>query len=537
MGPGQRGGAAGGRVGVRPSVPPAWAAATLVAAASLAGCAGGGPWPSAPQVPDPPGLPAPPGPRAGGTAPAAAWGPWRPGPPRVLGDPRTSGLPRWPGAFEAAPIRAYDFDGDGDLEVTAHANDTFVYVFDAATGLVLARWTTTYPPGWNVGQVLNAAEPARLSAGEAPSVVVANPAASVGVWTLRGAQSGGELRFERRWEAQMPWLGPVQGQDARSVLADLDGDGSLELVVHTEGVGAHALRSDGGFLWSLRVEGGNAAPAVGDLDGDGRPEVVLASDQGVVTVVEGATGRVLWRFDAARHAPWPASIPVAPTLAELDGAPPLEVVFTTRDAHDPGRWDQNHLTVFAVRGRDGAAELVWQRRPAWAAPLSTTHLAAVDVDGDGRPELLGMDWNTLGHLPGNWERTGPAHAFALSATGEERWVRELDAWWSNKDLAVADVDADGRLEVVANGARLGLDGLWALDAATGKPEAFVPVAPWKVARGPVLADLGGDGTMQLLLSVVAEGTPERGSLLVFDLGVAWRAPWPGAPPGPQEVGP
>ncbi|HEV8361530.1 MAG TPA: FG-GAP-like repeat-containing protein [Candidatus Thermoplasmatota archaeon] len=450
---------------------------------------------------------------------------------RVLGDPAESGLAAWPGGIDAVPPVAYDFDGDGVREVVVHSNDTSVYVFRADTGRAVARFTTSYPEGWYIERILNGVAVAPLAPGEPASIVVANHAARVSAWRFDPAHSTADrFAFERRWETALPALAGAASMDARPVLADLDGDGRLEIVVQTEEEGVYALRGNGSILWKQAIGGGNAEPTVADLDADGKPEAIFASDDGRVTVLEGRTGKFLWTFDAKGVAPGPASIPVAPTVADLDGELPLELLLVARDAHDADDFGNDHVTVIAVRGEGGDGELVWSFRPAWAAPLSYTHLAAVDVDGDGSPEVLGMDWNTIGHFPGAWERVGEGHAFALRADGTELWKRPLDSWWSNKDVAVADLDRDGALEVLANGALEGRDGLWALDARTGEPRAFLSADPWKVQRGPALVDLFGRGTTQLLLSVVPADEPGTGAILVYDLGAVADAPWPGHPP-------
>lgn len=494
--------------------------------------------PPAPAPPTPP--PPPPEPPANDSDddvaldPAGA-GDWAARLELTLGAPATSGLGAWTPDFDAAPLALFDFDGDGLKEVVAHGNDSRVYVFHSKTGEVLARLNTTIPDGWGVERVLNAAAVGRLAPGQPPSIVVTNPAAFVAAWRYAPtANATGDFpwAFEKLWERHLPEL-PDSGapsMDAAPALADLDGDGELEVVLQTESVGVFALRGDGTTMWSLAIGGGNAEPVVGDVDDDGEPEVLFASDAGILTAVEGRTGKIEWGFEAFQHAQAPASIPVGPTIADLDGKAPPEMLFAARDAHDTRDYANDHVTFLAIHVDAGTPKLVWKYRPLWAAPLAYAHLAVADVTGDGRPEVFGIDWNTIGHVPGEWQRTGPAHVFSLSHDGKERWMREVEAWWSNKEVAIADVDGDGAYEVLVNGPRSGRDGLWAFDARTGRAERFLPVAPWKVERGPQLADLWGQGTIQLLLSVRPVDDARRGGILVFDLEKPWDAPWPGAPP-------
>src|SRR5436309_962789 len=62
-------------------------------------------------------------------------------------------------------------------------------------------------------------------------------------------------------------------------LADLDGDGRLELVVGSDRL--YAFRPDGTVLPGFPVAASGyfaSSPLVDDLDGDGRPEIAVGSD-------------------------------------------------------------------------------------------------------------------------------------------------------------------------------------------------------------------------------------------------------------------
>ena len=454
---------------------------------------------------------------------------WQPKQLAALGDPATSGLPDWTPQFDTA-VKAYDFDGDGVDELVAQANDTNVYVFRAISGHVLAVIPTTTPPAWHIERVLNAVEVGVLRPGEPPSLVITSHAAYVSAWRFDPAKSDAmQFTFERQFNRRMTECHSSPGMDAKAAVGDLEGDGNLEIVVQTEETGFYALRADGTTLWKQCWSGGNSAPVIADLDGDGKNEVIVASDSGFVSVLAGATGAPIWTYDATQEGITPASISVSPTVADLDGIPPLEVLFTARNAPAKQDFAADHMAIFAVHQNPTTyqAELMWMRQPDWANPLSYTRLIVDDVDGDGSPDIFGMDWNTIGHIPGDWERLGPAHLFRLNAAGEDVWVREMDTWWSNQDIALVDLEGHGALSILANGPGGPYDGLWRMSAATGAAEAFLPLADWKMLRGPQLFDLRHDGSMQLVLPVIPTEGPTRGTLLVLDLGVPYNSPAPG----------
>ena len=451
----------------------------------------------------------------------------------ALGNPSSTGLDEWTPPFDSKP-KAIDIDGDGRSEIVALGNDSKVHVFDSSSGRVLARLQTTLVPGWYIDHVLNGVEAGALTPGDPVSLIVANSAAYVAAFRfVPGSSTSDAFEFEKVWERRLNGCNPQPSMDSKPVLADLDRDGTFEVLLQTEEVGVFALRSDGSTLWKQCWSGGNADPVADDLDGDGKPEAIFAADNGFVTVLEGATGAVKWTYDARTAGITPASISVAPTVAELDGKAPKELVFTARNAPspDPSQFTSNHMAIIAVHasketGWEGQA--LWVRQPDWANPLSYTHIVARDVDGDGKTDLFGMDWNTIGHFPGNWERLGDAHAFRLDNEGNDVWVHSIDTWWSNKDIAVADADGDGELDVLVNGPYVGQDGIWILSTESGKPSAFLPAGGWKVLRGPQLVELSEGGKVQLVMPVEpVDPTDRRGSILVIDLGVDFDPSWAG----------
>lgn len=447
----------------------------------------------------------------------------------ILGDPATSGLDRWPGFFQAG-IVDYDIDGDGVKEIIAHSGDRKVYVFDSQTGHALAVLKTHYPPAWYVQQVTNAPSVGVLEPGDPPSIVIGNHASYVSAWRFMPDESTSKrFVFDKTWEVRTDRCYRSPGMDARPVLGDLTGDGRMEILVQTEEMGLFALGSDGSTLWSQCWSGGNGAPVIVDMDGDGDLDTVWASDSGFLSVLEGATGDPLWTFNARDHGIHPASVPVSPTVADLDGDGVLEVLFIARHApeDDPEKYDDFRMGIFAVHQspKTWQPEVVWKLQPEWANPISYTQLVVHDVDDDGIPDIFGMDWNTIGHRPGDWERLGPGNAFRLTAEGEVVWVREVDAWWSNKDIAIADMDGDGEQDLVVNGPRAGVDGLWRLDPATGASLGFLGTPGWKLHGGPLFLDLRGDGAMQVAYRATAEGGQEgRGGILLYELDTKYDAP-------------
>ena len=140
----------------------------------------------------------------------------------------------------------------------------------------------------------------------------------------------------------------IEGAMADPVVADLDGDGIQEVLFSSNDGRVHAFWLDRTEHGSWPYSGYSAAegvyrfaspPVVADLDGDGQAEVLFASwpqkTNGMIGKLQilDSTGHSLWAI--ALPAWWGGGSPAwngalaAPTLADIDGDPELEIVVNT----------------------------------------------------------------------------------------------------------------------------------------------------------------------------------------------------------------
>src|SRR5262245_38305939 len=138
--------------------------------------------------------------------------------------------------------------------------------------------------------------------------------------------------------------------DASVALADLDGDGKLEVLAADSSTGElFCLDGGGQLLWKYKLPSStDSPPAVADLEGDGKPEIVVgtmtAGDrQGRVIALDPRTQKEMW------SAKIPGHVQSEPVLVDLNGDGKLDVVVTNwlGDKH-----------VYALNGRDGS--LLWK---------------------------------------------------------------------------------------------------------------------------------------------------------------------------------
>jgi len=271
-------------------------------------------------------------------------------------------------------------------------------------------------------------------------------------------------------------------------VADVNGDGLLEVVFGSDDQHIYALRgSDGVVAWSFETDGPvRSSPVACDINGDGVMEVVAGSDDSNVYALNGVDGRVVWETRCE------GPVRSAPAIADIDCDGLLEIVVTGQDS-----------SVYAMDGRTG--ELIWQssHRGSRSRALVQSAPCLVDLDGDGKMEIV----------------TGSAsgHILIFNPDGSLRLKRDFEAPSFNASVAAGDANGDGRIEIVAcsdNGCvyMVGSDGggLWSRVVGTA------------IRSPPALADVDGDGRMEILVYVSQEiGTDGKLACLDAEGNIMW----------------
>ena len=208
-----------------------------------------------------------------------------------------------------------------------------------------------------------------------------------------------------------------------AALADLDGDGSLEIIVGADmdfGNGANnppINLAPGGILWVFRSNGADfpgwprhvsnevlwSSPAIADLNNDGSLDIVIGTGENF----GGPGGRFLYAIDRNGNAlpGWPVAMPGAtmgsPAIADLNGDGALEVATQTSDGS----------VVFVTR--DGVRRVQVCNR---SFGQCTTQLnmdggvSVADINGDGTLDVVTateQDMKVLNGKTGALEYSNP----------------------------------------------------------------------------------------------------------------------------------
>ena len=211
--------------------------------------------------------------------------------------------------FQASPL-LYDITGDGALDVLVGSMDYYFYAFDGPTGTII--WKSDI-----FGHFVRASSPLGDidKDGEMDIVVVDNHA---------------EVRLYDAKLGTLKWTTDIgHGVEATPVLADVDGDDFLEIILFTIGEGnisgdAVVLNHDGSELWRSSTHTYfYTSPTVLDIDGDGLLDIIGGdSNDHEIVAYKGTDGAILWETELPDSV-W-SQAPL--DLADIDSDGEIEVI-------------------------------------------------------------------------------------------------------------------------------------------------------------------------------------------------------------------
>ena len=416
-------------------------------------------------------------------------------------------LPGWPVENNVAGQRFHtpaiaDLDGDRDLEIVTssscgisvvsgyylfayHHNGVLVSGFP-----VLFDCAISWDSYLAVGDVDGDGKPEIVAVGEKYSIEESSTNARVFLFSGNGVL-----------ERTIPLTGYFTYGTAPA-LADLDGDGVLEIVVQTS-TALHVVRGNGDTFpgwpiqWLEDYKYSNYSPVVGDVDGDGSPDIVV-----IGSVSSFRPGKVyVYSRNGVLHPHFPKKLPLGvgmvPAIADIDGDGHNEILVTGSPSDYYGFADR--LWVYDLGGPTHGPVL-WGQFMGNARHTGTSTIvfpanSNIDFDGDGKPDILWRNASTGENYVWYLDGVTVLGGGSLPTVADQNW----------KIVGVADFNNDDKPDILWRNAATGDNYVWYLDGVTVLGGGNLPTVAdqnWKVVG---VADFNNDGKPDILWRNAATG--------------------------------
>jgi outer membrane protein assembly factor BamB len=364
----------------------------------------------------------------------------------------------------AGQTSAGDIDSDGKLELVfgCYRNDSCIYVLNSEDGSLLWKYNTGRIGAEGCNDVATLVYDID---GDGVDDVIVPSSCNPTTYCFDGKTGN------------IKWETPTRGSDSPPSIADINGDGKLE-ILHGE-FGGYVIclnAEDGKKKWEIPVDLNSwiqTAPTIVDLNNDGQLDFVVATwnakegDTNKVYAYNGKTHEKLWEFpvnDVIYHG-------TSVTDLDFDGKPELLI----------GDYSGE---MFVINGEDGSLD--WSYKfPEYfyiGGPVSIA-----DLDSDGFCEIVFSGWYKM---------------LALRSDGTKFWEYEIPEYSSSfRGSALSDVDNDGKPDVIFGtdkGHVIALKGtsgsqLWDVNLAEHYGKDF------NIDNAPIIADFDKDGILDLFI--------------------------------------
>ncbi len=308
------------------------------------------------------------------------------------------------------------------------------------------------------------------------------------------------LRVVRGTDGSEVWTDTERRYSRLSHIAvgNLDDDPELEIVVLLKGTTYNgnivAYNHDGTVLWDVGPFGGSGgAPTLADLEGDGTVEVIYGN-----IVLDGRTGATKWvgtGTSGAEGSSGPISVVAdvdldgnlevvaGPTVYRADGT----ILWRAQGVSDGfaavANFDDDPYPEIVITGAGQAALLDNDGSVRWSISGNYYGASAIgNVDSDPEPEIFVVGCNLLSVLEPN---------------GTVKWTRVVRDPSCRTGATVFDFEGDGSVEMVYRDEEF----LYVLDGSNGSVRLRVESSSATWTENVTIADVDIDGSADIAVGI------------------------------------
>ena len=345
-------------------------------------------------------------------------------------------------------IKSCDFDGDGKPDlIVADWNNNNVVIFrntDPSTSGTIQSSSFTIVATLSVGSRPTDIAVGDLDGDSKPDIVVANWNDNT-ITVFQNTSTLGIISFAPPITLTMPFP-YAAGPPSCVKLADIDGDGWLDIIVSGQNPGVYRNKGLGGSLTAISFEpivtftvsGGAAYDlAVGDLDGDGKPDLAVTGYPNQCSVLRNISTPGTIAFATPLQLQTASSYYGGIAISDLNGdnKPELIVGCGTLSIF-PNQSTPGSLSAFSFGTRIDV-------------PVSTSiyRLSVADLNGDGLPDIVATNGGVQVFING-----GSASLASSFTTSVQLNISSGSlGTGSYGRVAIGDLNGDGKPDIVVDG--------------------------------------------------------------------------------------
>ncbi|MFL5746905.1 MAG: beta strand repeat-containing protein [Niastella sp.] len=222
--------------------------------------------------------------------------------------------------------------------------------------------------------------------------------------------------------------------------------------------------------------------AVADFNLDGKPDLLVSKgSSGTVSVLTNTTTGSTLSFGASLEVAAESNGHEAPATGDLDGDGKLDIVV-------PNNWNVSSVTV--LRNTTAGSTISFGSRIDLPIASASYAVAIGDLDGDGKPDIAAVNSGTGINLVSVFRNTSTPGNLSFAPRVD------LSGGLGPFSIAIADLDADGKSEIVVTGQYSSSSHLSVLkNNSTAGNISFQAPLQLAIVNGPfsvAVGDLNGD---------------------------------------------